>query len=55
VIDQSAEARGAGLELRDTTLVIFGSTAGRTAVPLGGRCCHEPSTWRQGQCWPGWR
>ena len=31
-IDQSAEAQGAGLELRDTTLVIFGSPAAGTAV-----------------------
>ena len=38
VIDQAAEARQAGLELRDTTLVIFGSPAAGTpvmvAVPL---------------------
>ena len=38
VIDQSAEARQAGLELRETTLVIFGSPAAGTpvmaAVPL---------------------
>jgi uncharacterized protein (DUF302 family) len=32
VIDQSAEARTAGLELRDTTLVIFGSPAAGTPV-----------------------
>jgi len=32
VIDQSAEARGAGLQLRDTTLVIFGSPAAGTPV-----------------------
>jgi uncharacterized protein (DUF302 family) len=32
VIDQSAEARQAGLELRDTTLVIFGSPAQGTPV-----------------------
>ncbi len=32
VIDQSAEAREAGLELRDTTLVIFGSPAAGTPV-----------------------
>lgn len=32
VIDQSAEARQAGLKLRDTTLVIFGSPAGGTPV-----------------------
>jgi len=32
VIDQSAEARQAGLALRDTTLVIFGSPAGGTPV-----------------------
>jgi uncharacterized protein (DUF302 family) len=32
VIDQSAEARQAGLELRETTLVIFGSPAGGTPV-----------------------
>jgi uncharacterized protein (DUF302 family) len=31
-IDQSAEARGVGLELRDTTLVIFGSPAAGTPV-----------------------
>jgi uncharacterized protein (DUF302 family) len=31
-IDQSAEARSAGLELRDTTLVIFGSPAAGTPV-----------------------
>jgi hypothetical protein len=36
VIDQSAEAREAGLELRDTTLVIFSSPAARTAMALGG-------------------
>jgi uncharacterized protein (DUF302 family) len=38
VIDQSEEARGAGLELRETTLVIFGNPAAGTpvmdAVPL---------------------
>jgi len=38
VIDQRAEAQQAGLELRDTTLVIFGSPAAGTpvmdAVPL---------------------
>jgi uncharacterized protein (DUF302 family) len=38
VIDQAAEARQAGLELRDTTLVIFGSPAAGTplmaAAPL---------------------
>jgi uncharacterized protein (DUF302 family) len=32
VIDQSAEARTAGLELRDTTLVLFGSPAAGTPV-----------------------
>jgi uncharacterized protein (DUF302 family) len=32
VIDQSAAAREAGLELRETTLVIFGSPAGGTPV-----------------------
>jgi uncharacterized protein (DUF302 family) len=32
VIDQSAEARAAGLDLRDTTLVIFGSPAAGTPV-----------------------
>jgi uncharacterized protein (DUF302 family) len=32
VIDQSAEARQAGLRLRDTTLVIFGSPAAGTPV-----------------------
>jgi uncharacterized protein (DUF302 family) len=32
VIDQSAEARQAGLALRDTTLVIFGSPAAGTPV-----------------------
>ena len=32
VIDQSAEARQAGLSLRETTLVIFGSPAGGTPV-----------------------
>jgi uncharacterized protein (DUF302 family) len=32
VIDQRAEAREAGLELRETTLVIFGSPAGGTPV-----------------------
>lgn len=32
VIDQSAEARQAGLELRDTTLVMFGSPAAGTPV-----------------------
>ena len=32
VIDQRAEARSAGLDLRDTTLVIFGSPAAGTAV-----------------------
>jgi len=40
VIDQSAEARQAGLQLRDTTLVIFGSPAAGTPVmaasPLAG-------------------
>jgi uncharacterized protein (DUF302 family) len=40
VIDQRAAAREAGLELRDTTLVIFGSPAAGTpvmdAVPLSG-------------------
>ena len=32
VIDQAAEARAAGLELRETTLVIFGNPAGGTPV-----------------------
>src|SRR6266702_3452809 len=32
VIDQAAEARQAGLELRDTTLVIFGNLAAGTPV-----------------------
>src|SRR5712671_5557563 len=32
VIDQSAEARQAGLSLRETTLVIFGSPAAGTPV-----------------------
>ena len=32
VIDQRAEARGAGLDLRDTTLVIFGNPAVGTPV-----------------------
>jgi uncharacterized protein (DUF302 family) len=32
VIDQSAEARRVGLQLRDTTLVIFGSPLGGTPV-----------------------
>ena len=32
VIDQSEEARGAGLQLRETTLVIFGSPAAGTPV-----------------------
>jgi uncharacterized protein (DUF302 family) len=32
VIDQSAEARRVGLELRDTTLVIFGNPAAGTPV-----------------------
>jgi uncharacterized protein (DUF302 family) len=32
VIDQSAEARAVGLELRDTTLVVFGSPAAGTPV-----------------------
>jgi uncharacterized protein (DUF302 family) len=32
VIDQSAEAREAGLELRETTLVMFGSPAAGTPV-----------------------
>jgi uncharacterized protein (DUF302 family) len=32
VIDQAAEARAAGLELRDTVLVIFGSPAAGTPV-----------------------
>lgn len=32
VIDQAAEARQAGLDLRDTTLVIFGSPAAGTPV-----------------------
>jgi uncharacterized protein (DUF302 family) len=40
VIDQRAAAREAGLDLRDTTLVIFGSPAAGTpvmdAVPLAG-------------------
>jgi uncharacterized protein (DUF302 family) len=32
VIDQAAEARHVGLELRETTLVLFGSPAGGTPV-----------------------
>ena len=32
VIDQQAEARAVGLELRETTLVIFGNPAAGTAV-----------------------
>jgi uncharacterized protein (DUF302 family) len=35
VIDQRAEARSAGLDLRDTTLVIFGSPAAGTPVMAG--------------------
>jgi len=56
VIDQSAEAR-AVLELRDTTLVIFGTAAGRTAVALGDGAVLARAL-RLGvgeQCWPGWR
>jgi uncharacterized protein (DUF302 family) len=34
VIDQSAEARQVGLELRDTTLVMFGSPATGTPVMI---------------------
>jgi uncharacterized protein (DUF302 family) len=34
VIDQSAEARQAGLNLRETTLVIFGSPAAGTPVMI---------------------
>jgi uncharacterized protein (DUF302 family) len=32
MIDQRAEAQSAGLDLRDTTLVVFGSPAGGTPV-----------------------
>jgi uncharacterized protein (DUF302 family) len=32
VVDQAAEARGAGLELRETTVVVFGSPAAGTPV-----------------------
>lgn len=32
VIDQRAEARGAGLDMRDTTLVLFGNPAAGTPV-----------------------
>jgi uncharacterized protein (DUF302 family) len=32
VIDQRAEARGVGLDLRETTLVVFGSPAAGTPV-----------------------
>ena len=32
VIDQSAEAHGVGLQLRPTTLVVFGDPAGGTPV-----------------------
>jgi uncharacterized protein (DUF302 family) len=35
VIDQTAEARGTGLELRPTTLVLFGSPAAGTPVMAG--------------------
>jgi hypothetical protein len=54
VIDQGAEAREAGLELRDTTLVIFGSPAARTAVALGdgGGVTASPRPGVQEQCWP---
>jgi uncharacterized protein (DUF302 family) len=34
VIDQAAEARRVGLELRETTLVLFGSPAGGTPVMI---------------------
>jgi uncharacterized protein (DUF302 family) len=34
VIDQAAEARKVGLELRETTLVLFGSPAGGTPVMI---------------------
>jgi uncharacterized protein (DUF302 family) len=34
VIDQSAEARGAGLQLRETTLVIFGNPLQGTPVMI---------------------
>src|SRR5450631_1756655 len=37
VIDQSAEARQAGLELRETTLVMFGSPAAGTPVRVAAR------------------
>ncbi len=47
VIDQSAEARQVGLELRDTTLVIFGNPAAVTgSVPTSRR------TWRPSTCSP---
>ncbi len=49
VIDQSAEARSAGLDLRPTTLVLFGNPAAGTpvmeAAPLStcpSRCSYEP-------------
>ena len=41
VIDQSAEARQAGLSLRDTTLVIFGSPAAGTPVMAAAPLCLD--------------
>src|SRR5205807_422909 len=51
VIDQSAEARQAGLSLRETTLVIFGSPAAGTpvmaAAPLAA-LGHQPGLGQRG-------
>ena len=47
VIDQQAEARAVGLDLRETTLVIFGNPAAGTGV-MDGRAPGRPRPPAQG-------
>jgi len=51
VIDQSAEARQAGLRLRDTTLVIFGNPA--AGDTRDGRCAAGRARPAGSRCWSG--
>ena len=48
VIDQQAEARAVGLELRETTLVVFGNPGAGTGVmaaaPLAALTCPSKSS-----------
>ena len=50
VIDQAAEAREAGLRLRETVLVLFGSPAAGTPVMDAARW---PRSTCRSRCWSG--